>query len=580
MGIFSKKPAIQKKKIFRSSFMENLQNKSPPLRKKSFCGGAGASFNGFIDFCKRNTPLVITVSFAAIFVYGLILFNITATGDNAAILNDPGLMERDLIAMGRWTTEPLLRLFFIKESGIYASNFIFVFSIWLFSILFCYFIAVLTKNTERRNGFIPLALIVLTYSVWPQYFQCFLPNKIRPVFICLTLINVYLLFDGLLSKNKIKTTIGFVLSILTFGEYEPFVPLFLCITFIYFVLLQENSNLPSKEYALLCLKLFIAFIAAFAMSTIIGKIIKSTLIGYEWDYVTRHFIWNKSNILSVIFAILAQGYIVTIGALPFVHNLFSPIIIGVYGGNYGSFGPITELVFNSARAVASPLLLPAAVLFLVMVFINAKKRIPQGRRLLYILAGFGVPCSIFLLAAVSGELFGIRTLYALPFAAAFMFYYVSYRQKKVLRRVFYCMILGTAFYQAQISQNLLETAVRVSDYDTMMAFDIGARIRDVLENGKKPPVAYIGKINHPLENQVLFNMMDFGASNFNSWSPNHKDYLTGRVRPFMGILGFNYGMPAPPQTERAYEASRDMPSYPENGCVKNLGDVIVVKIGE
>jgi hypothetical protein len=48
----------------------------------------------------------------------------------------------------------------------------------------------------------------------------------------------------------------------------------------------------------------------------------------------------------------------------------------------------------------------------------------------------------------------------------------------------------------------------------------------------------------------------------------------------MNALGFNYDLPTPEQIEEAYEASRDMPSYPKTGCVKNLGDVVVVKMGE
>ncbi|MDR2097437.1 MAG: glucosyltransferase domain-containing protein [Spirochaetaceae bacterium] len=563
--------------------MENLQNDNPFSGKKSFLGGEGASFNGFIDFCRRNTPLVITVTLAALFVYGVVLFNISVTGDNAMSFYDPDYMLFDTFRIGRWVIPILVKLLFIKESGVYASNFISVLFIWLFSLLFCYFIAVFTKNTERRSGFIPPALIVLTYSVWPQYFSAFIHHKIHALFICVILIEVYMLFDGFLSRNKIKVLMGFVLTFISFGVYQPLVPLFLCITFIYFILLCENSNLPSKEYAPLCLKLFIAFAAALSLSVITAKIIQSLLETSSTDYVSKHMIWKHisiKSIKSIIGGILGQGYIVTIGMLPFVHAFFSPIMTYMYGGDYGTFGPIPELVFNNARTVGSLLLLPAAIVFLVMICINAKKSVPKGGRLLYTLAGFGVPCSILFLAAVSGEIIGVRILYALPFASAFMFYYVAGAQKTVLRRVLYCAILGTAFYQAQISQNILETTVRASGQDALIAFDIGGRIEDVLENGEKLPVAYTGKFEHPLKNQALLNSNDFGASNFLAWTPAYKTYLGARVRPFMGIHGFDYDEPSPEQVERAYEASLDMPAYPASGCVKNLGDVVVVKMGD
>jgi hypothetical protein len=52
------------------------------------------------------------------------------------------------------------------------------------------------------------------------------------------------------------------------------------------------------------------------------------------------------------------------------------------------------------------------------------------------------------------------------------------------------------------------------------------------------------------------------------------------VIAFMNIFGFNYSLPTPDQMREAYEASGDMPAYPLEGCVKNLGDVVGVKMGD
>jgi hypothetical protein len=545
-----------------------------------FWDGKGASFNGFVDFLKKNTPLVITVTLAALFVYGVVFFNIVVNGDTSIYLDDPDFYKKMHIQAGRWVTPALIKLFFIKESGIYASNFISVLSIWLFSLLFPYFIAVFTKNTDRRNGFIPLSLTVLTYSVWTQYFLFFYQNKIQALFIAVTLIIVYLLFDGFLSRNKIKTAAAFVLSVLSFGVYQPLVPLFLCIVFVYFVLLQENSDLPPKEYALLCLKLIVVFIAAFVFAALLDRTVKYVQ-GVDTPGIERVMIWNKTNLLSILAHILAQGYALTFGNIPFVHSLFSPMMPEMYGSAFDPFGrPVADIIFNQARAIGNAALLPFGVAFLALIFINARKKIPAGRKLLYILAGIGVPVSILFLVILSGEVLGTRILYALPFAAAFMFYYVSSIQKTVLRRVLYCIILATVFYQAQISQIMLESAVRVSDIDAKIAFDLDERIREVLGESGKLPVVYVGNIEHPLQKQ-RFTIEMAGRSVFEWWT---KDDISNQtlphVIPFMNIYGFYYDVPTPEQLEHAYEASRDMPSYPLEGCVKNLGDLVVVKLGE
>jgi hypothetical protein len=557
---------------------EKLRNDVSASNEKAFLGGA--SFNSFIDFCKQNTPLVITVSIAVLFVYGVILFNIVVNGDTSLYLDHPDSYEAMHIQVGRWVTPPLVKLFFTKESGVYASNFISVFSIWLFSLLFPYFIAVFTKNTNRRNGFIPLALTVLTYSVWTQYFLFFYQNKIQTIFICVTLIFVYLLFDGFLSRNKIKTVAAFLLSVLSFGIYQSFLPLFLCIVFVYFVLLQENSDLPPKEYALLCLKLAVSFVAAFVLAVIIGKLILFFSNYPESDYMANQMGWNRIDLRSILANILGQGYAFTFGGIPAVHSLFSPLMAEMFGSPLDPFGrPVEDSVFNYARSIGNVLLLPFVAAFLALIFMNARRKIPAGRKLLYSLAGIGVPFSILFLIIISGGILGTRTLYALPFAAAFIFYYVSYRQKTILRRVLYCAILGTAFYQAQISQIMLESAVRVSDVDAKIAFDLGGRIRGVLDENGKRPVVFVGNIEHPLRKQ-RFTMEMAGRSIFEWWTLRLMSEGSAHAIPFMNTYGFYYDYPSPEQIERAYEVSRDMPSYPENGCVKNLGDAIVVKMGE
>jgi hypothetical protein len=563
------------------------------LGTQSFWDGKGASFNGFVDFLKKNTPLVITVTLAALFVYGVFLFNVSIIGDTflyfstshnptkmSAAVFEYYTIQGDILSLGRWAIWLLSEILFIKESGVYAANFIGIISIWTFSLLFCYFIGVFTKNTGRRSGFIPLALTLLAYPIWAINLPNMYMMRVDILFIVVMLIGVYLLYDGFLSNNKTHLVISFILTFLSFGVYQPFVPLFLCIVFIFFLILQENSNLPPKEYSFLCLKLFLFFLAAFILRSIIGKIFNAVLNIPENNYVTGTMVWNKSNLWSIIANILGLGYVTTIGTVPFFHSLFTPLMETMYGSAAGPYGKsIVENTLLYSRTAGNVLLLPGGIAFVVYIILNAKKRIPKGRRLLYVLAGFGVPISIFFLVMVSGEIRGLRILYALPFAAAFMFYYVSSMQKTVLRRVFYCIILVTSFYQAQVSQNLLEGIVRVSEYDTIAAFDINKRIDEITGTGEKPPLAFIGN-NHIFENQIFpaFDVTD--RSPFERWTLSEMNYQTNMAVSFMNMLGFEYDVPTPEQIERAYEASRDMPSYPLEGCVQNLGDMVVVKMGE
>jgi hypothetical protein len=569
------------------------QDKSPLFGKESFWDGSGASFKGFVDFCGQNTPLLISVTLAAIFIYGVFLFNISVTGDtvldfstrrNPMKLNlsgdTPYTVQTDILSLKRWTQWLFASFFYIRESGVYTTNFVAVASVWTFSILFCYFIAVFTKNTNRRNGFIPLALTLLSCPVWAICLPNVYMARTNLLFVAVMLTGVYLLYTGFLSNNKAYIVISFILTVLSLGSYQPLTPLFLCIVFIFFVLLEENSNLRPKEYSFLCLKLFLFFLAAFALRSLVGSIVQYALdIPDGGNYVTGIMIWNKSSLIPILTNILGLGYFTTIGAIPFVHSLFTPLMETMYGSAAGPYGKsIAENVLLYSRTAGNILLLPAGIAFIAYIILNAKNRIPKGRRLLYVLAGFGVPVSIFFLVIVSGDMRGLRILYCLPFASAFMFYYVARRQKPVLRRVFYCLILAASFYQAQVSQNLLEGLARVSEYDTIAAFDVSRRVSEVTESGEKLPLVFIGN-RHPFENQIFPSFDVTTRSVFERWSLADMPYQTDMVILFMQMLGFYYDIPTPLQVSEAYEASRDMPAYPEKGCVKNIGDVVVVKMG-
>jgi hypothetical protein len=111
-----------------------------------------------------------------------------------------------------------------------------------------------------------------------------------------------------------------------------------------------------------------------------------------------------------------------------------------------------------------------------------------------------------------------------------------------------------------------------------MAFDLDTRIRSALGTGEKLPVAYIGGFDHPFKNQIRGRMAS-GISDFNFWSTSWMEFPYERNPILMNAYGFRYDIPTSEQIHAAYEASHDMPAYPLEGCVKNLGDVVVVKLG-
>jgi hypothetical protein len=278
--------------------------------------------------------------------------------------------------------------------------------------------------------------------------------------------------------------------------------------------------------------------------------------------------WRQGDIRKNISAIFAFIFLVA-GQIPFVNLIM----------NHFTGTGLGESLAGLSRIYGNILLMPAMILFLISVTSVMRKAIPRGRRLLYILAGIGVPLCIMLLTLAGGTLPPMRSLFALPLAFAFMLFFLIKMYKKKASTVIICLALLVAAYQAQISAQLFYSDQMRYNDDVRIAYELNNLITPVQPDGRKLPVVLIG----PTQTASRFhsNFLQGEYIGLSLFGVKDSPYLTTvHGLAFMRTLGINYSLPNDNQLAQALKEAVSMPAYPDPGCVKRMRDFIVVRMSE
>jgi uncharacterized membrane protein len=408
--------------------------------------------------------------------------------------------------------------------------------------------------------------------VWAEQFY-FVFQAVETAFmIFLSPYVIYLLYRGFLGNERIKSAGGLILLVLMMSVYQAIVPLFCGGVFACFVLLQENSDYEPKVYRILCLKLFITLLAASVVYFLLDKIFVEFIFKTEKsEYLDNMALWGKISLRSGIRNILAYGYTITIGCI-------RPVTEWVLA--QFAHGPMyKEYVLNHSRIMGNIFLLPAVICFIIQIGKNIQKKKFRGRCLLYVLAGIGIPLSIMMLSMISGNIPSARTMYALPFASAFIFFYLIEKYKKQSALIISGIVLIVSIHQAEITAQLFYSDYLRYQADVRLTVELDRRITRIQDEAEQLPVALIGKYEPAFKSDFLPGEV-IGHSCFSWMAPSDFFESTSYGLPFMQSLGINYKGPDQSQMHQARERAKFMPPYPAEGSVERLQNVIVVKLSD
>jgi hypothetical protein len=528
------------------------------------------SIKGFIDFLKNNLPLVIAVSVAAVFIGGARIVQYGGIMDNILLMTNQAEMYKVQLLMGRFG-QVLLGVLSYRVWTPYTQVFAAAGLLWCAALSWCYIIAIFSNNIGKDNRFIPFALLFLSSNIFTdQFLYTFMVLETISVQALCPYV-VYLFYHVFLDNQKKKTALAFVLLVFMISVYQSGAFVFCCGAFVCFLVLQERTVYEPKIYSRLCLKLFFALILAVALNLIINNFLGSILKIEAGSYIKDYIKWFKRPLIETILAILLLGYILTIGNIPFVQQIVYPMIEGL---TKLPEAPSILKITDSARTYSNILLLPAAVLFLILIAKKAGGQIPKGRRLLYVLAGIGVPFSIIAHAVILGSVPGYRALWAAPLAAAFMCFYLIKTWKKKAAFVLSFLVLIISARQMQTSSLAFYTDKVQYEEEVRLAADLNRLIQDVQPETGKLPVAMVGGYDFLVPNVILTEVALARSFAFSGYSRLSVPLI------FMNHLGWQYDIVDDSQWKMILAEAASMPSYPDSSSVQRRGDVIVVKLSD
>lgn len=501
----------------------------------------------FFSFLSFNKLFVAITMFFAILAYGYIICNFGLTIDGELLLVEN---YSKIEILKQWLTN--------SRFGISALKFIFndyhiipfwnkavsisllLFSAWMFS--FVLENELRPQKTGKSVGAFIFSSVYIT-STLSLYFIAFdtynieISASLVLMAVCMRVSNRFAIHHGRWGSFWMASgLLGFLIS-----AYQAFVCVYIALFVFMLILraLQDESRIGllntikgGLRYGAIMITGLIAYSAVVKLLLTISRI--------EDNYTGTYINWEKG--LSLVFFEIIKS----IGKLMLSME-------GVF--------ILPTFIFVGA----------------IVAFSLCSKKISQKHMgILFI----GLLISPFLMRIAIGGDLPARTDQALMITIA-MLWYLAYvildkLNKKVFLNGLLVIVTLLSLFQTQIIARLTAGDYQRYEQDILLAVQIDYKINEVTDGNIYKPIAFIGNKDIEQENTLIIKSLDeLGKSAFEWRHPynTRKDF-------FMRTLGYNYMHPSPEQFEKASEIAVTMPNWPQNGCILETEELIIVKLND
>ena len=532
------------------------------------------SFKGFLQFLKENTMLVLISALTIFLVYGAKLTTICFGVDTEHRIATQGYLN--WLQIGRFGLVALQKLWcnFLPNKELFNPYLSVIFGcmfLFLAALLWCFLLEVFSGGFIKKIAYIPFVIMFISHQVWTEQIYFALQSAECLFITFASPIAVYAMFLGTVKKDIKRITLGVLLAVFCTSVYQGVFILICCGICAVFVLFKENTKLESKEYTRICITLFALMLVCAMCYFILNKIIQMILQVEKSDYLLK-MVGNDRK--SVKWAILNIG--VYIYKLVFAHctvisRIAEPIMARAARTGWKAVEQIRE-----SSLMANILILPAVIAYIFFVLKSEKKSV------LYIAAAFCVPLSCFVLVLIGGGDAPLRSQYVLPFAIGFvMMYGVSRIKGEIFFKLAVALFLLCGIKQVFVCSMLNYSDVMRYKADVRLSNYIAQKIKEVNTNEDIPVFLY--GVYHPRFAGNYIKGEVCGYSSFEWDNGVNLTDSTSRGIDFMKTQGYNFSPVKLEDTqliEKARLIGETMSDFPSTDSVKNVGDVVVVRLSE
>ena len=344
---------------------------------------------------------------------------------------------------------------------------------------------------------------------------------------------------------------GLISAVTAFGTYQTFVPLYIALVLISFILGYLNNLL--KYPVKCCLSHAVIFILILALYVCTSYIVRY-ITHSESAYIAGMFRWKTDGIAAGWLAIKTVMKQCALGQGPFFQVWFAP----------------------------------AAGLFVLQSMIIAW-RSKQGviDHLLFLAGLAAFLLTPFALVILTGGIQAARTELVYPFVAAFTLTHLCalpIKTPKLIKAAMCAVCLFCLTRQGNITIQMFQTAYEAYRNDVIIASQMYPELVEAAgdEELQECQVTFIGSRRTSLHGPAVFGEL-CGRSLFDA-EPSSRNGATNRLVPFFGILGMNMRILPDTEADKYEEVKtlmQDAPSWPKKGSIRKVDDsLIAVKLSD
>lgn len=539
-------------------------------------GGECLNFKQFFHFCSERKLLMFIIGFVFFVTYSARLIFYSVGVDMDLYMSNGGREEfwDWYYRIGRYGYVLLQHA--MDWFGAYnpvLSNWIGAFWMFVATLLWCDLFYIFSHNKLSKSLLILFGCIFITSPIWAESFYFTFQSAETSFTVALCPVIIYLYFTGISGNKKWYIILGILLFAFSISIYQVVVP-FLCSGVFACLLLYifTGENIDNKVVFRLFIRIFIYIIFSIVLYFVIYKAYMFIFPFKGSDYLTGQMSEKDGGILKSLIYFILEVYKMTIGKIPFVQEVFNPIMAAHAKG-----GVETVRQINASSQFGTAMLLP--LFCLLMVYVIRGIRDKGYLKHLVLIPVCLIICVFFFPILARGGV-AIRTYWALPLTLSFMYLFVLLQAGKKVKMIIVICAVISCIYQLRLTSQLF-----VSDYLCFRQSEEVARTiwNDISEfkGAINQPVVVIGKWEFNPQKRLMLSGDVLGHSPL-EWSDDAIPAGgTSRVCGFMQIMGFPINNAQDEQMRlQGEKMAKDMPSYPHKGYVQQKDNFIVVKLSE
>lgn len=492
--------------------------------------GWGGYTKGFANFLKNHTLLCLFTVLTILAVYGIRLFSLNIGIDtNYAFFNDV-LNWREIGRFGL----VILKQFRLFGLNLYFQNFLALAFLCIGTLAWAYFISLFFPEQNKSSFFVFAALFVSS-KVWVEslYFTCMNAETTFLIMVCPVV--ALLMFSGIFENNKKNIIASVIALVFMIAMYQAIIVMFFCALMICFSGCAGQKTHPEKYYVVNGAKIALL-------------ILISLLIYFALD---KFFV-------AVVFHTQKSDYLTGMASKSFLRTICSPVTYVTY-------------IYQKA---------PVEFFFFCVFPICIGIVVTMKKGIVHLLAFFAVLASIFALPVAGGGNVPLRAQYAFPLAETFFIWFALENTVGKFRKflLIVCSIACVLQIEQSSMMNFTDEFRFLQDKNTALNIAHAVQKTDAAE---QTPVFIYGKFSPTYTKNALtgevpgFSIFEW----FNSESPLDATACVS----FINCLGFKFHAVSTNDKELIQKARNEastMPDFPVEGSVRNLGDVVVVRLSE